>query len=576
MLNRILYQIVFNFLLVCGIFACSLSQYKLSDPIQLTSADNTNIVWPADNPAAVYINGNLWYDIQDYLQFPDYSYRPEVQEQIRWLQIHQASINHLIKQAAPYIHYIYEQTQKRNLPAELALLPMIESAYDPFKYSKAGATGLWQLMPGTASGLRLKIDWWYDGRRDIVASTKVAFDYLAYLNDFFTNDWLLAIAAYNCGEGAVQAAVDYNRRRGRPTDFWSLRLPAQTKIYVPKLLALSTIIRDPERFGMNLTPINNAPYLKQINIGSQIDLNQAAKLAGVSETTIRKLNPGYRRWATDPDGPYALLIPVARADGFVQRLNALPKDKRVTWREYIVRKGDTLSTIAYKYKTNSRILKQVNSLHNNKIRPKQQLLIPVAFHGSIKSPIVEQRATIAEEKLPGPNRVIHIVENGETLWTLAEKYGVTVREICFWNNLKPRQRLSSNQKLLIWAPSHAKLIYTRTYTYKVLSGDSVWLIARRFNSSVKKISRINHIKNNVIHTGQVLTVPGSIHHTKKHKSTSPHKPSHQHYIVHTVKPGDSLDKIAHKFHIGRDKLKKWNNMEKVKYIYPGQKIYIYR
>jgi len=562
--------------MVCGIFACSASQYKPSDPIQSTSAHNTDILWPTDNPAAIYINGNLWYDMQDYLQLPDYSYRPEVQAQIKWLQIHQASLNHLIKRSAPYIYYIYEQTQKRNLPAELALLPIIESAYNPFKYSKAGANGLWQLMPGTASGLRLKIDWWYDGRRDIAASTKAAFNYLAYLNDFFTNNWLLAIAAYNCGEGAVQAAVDYNRRRNRPTDFWSLRLPVETKVYVPKLLALSTIIRDPERFGINLTPINNAPYLKQVNVGSQIDLNQAAKLAGMSETAIRKLNPGYRRWATDPDGPYTLLIPIDKADGFVQRLNALPRDKRVTWREHIVKSGDTLSTIAYKYKTNSRILKQVNNLPKNIIRPKQRLLVPVAYHGSIKSPIVKQRATIAEEKLPGPNRVIRIVGNGDTLWTLAEKYGVTVREICFWNNLKPRQRLSSNQKLLIWAPPHAKLIYARTYTYRVVPGDSVWLIARRFNSSSKKISQINHIKNNVIHTGQVLTVPGTIHHTSKHKSTPVHKPSHQHYLVHTVRPGDSLDKIAHEFHTGRDKLKKWNNMEKVKYIYPGQKIYIYQ
>jgi len=575
MFNKILNQIIFNFLILCVIFACTPSNHTIRDPIQLSTDNQESATWPIDSPVAIYINGNLWDDLQDYLQFPDYSYRPEVQTQIEWFQNHPLALKHVIEQSAPYIYYIYQQTQRRGLPAELALLPIIESAYNPFKYSEAGANGLWQLMPGTASGLRLKINWWYDGRRDIVASTKAALDYLAYLNDFFTNNWLLAIAAYDCGEGAVQSAIDHNKRHDKSTDFWSLRLPEETMIYVPKLLALSTIIRDPERFGVNLTPINDAPYLKEVDIGSQIDLSQAAKLAGVSETTIRKLNPGYRRWATDPDGPYKLLVPIAKADGFMQRLNALPKDKRVTWREYVVREEDTLSTIAYEYKTNSRILEQVNNLHNSIIRPKQRLLIPVAFHGSIKSPIVKQRATIAEEKLPGPNRVIHIVESGETLWTLAEKYGVTVREICFWNNLKPRQRLSPNQKLLIWAPSHAKLVYTGKYTYKVTTGDSLWLIARRFNSSAKKISQINNIKNNIIRIGQVLTVPGSIHQTSE-KSTPIYIPSNQHYVVHTVRPGDSLDKIAHEFKTTSDNLKKWNNMENVKYIYPGQKIYIYR
>jgi len=559
--KKSIYQIIFIFLILCGIFACSPSDYKPSDP---APDPTTNIAsWPTDNPAEISINGNLWDDMQDYLQLPDYSYRPEVQKQIAYLQRHQASLNRTIKQSAPYIYYIFQQTQKRNLPAELALMPIIESAYNPFKYSYAGANGLWQLMPGTGSGLGLKINWWYDGRRDLVVSTKAAFDYLSYLNDFFTNNWLLAIAAYNCGEGAVKAGIRHNQRGNESTNFWSLHLPTQTKVYVPKLLALAAVIRDPERYGINLQPINDAPYLQEVDVGSQIDLSQAAKLAGISVSTIHKLNPGFRRWATDPDGPYTLLLPISKVRGFEQRLDALPENKRVTWREHLVKPGETLGSLAVQYKTNIFIIKQVNHLHNDIIRPKQLLLIPVQFHGSLESPVVKERATIAEEKLPGPNRVSHIVQRGETLWTLAERYGVTPREIRYWNNLKPRQQLSANQKLLIWAPPHAKLVHTHIYKYKVQPGDSLWLVAHRFNASMQQIRHTNHLKGNTIHAGQVLTIPSRIY---RH---------HRQYIVHKVKPGDNLATIAHEFHTTTHNLVKWNHLEKTKYLHPGQKIYIY-
>lgn len=570
-----IYNIVFIILIACTLCTCSQENSELAGK---QIAVNANDIWPADDsPAAVSINGNLWDDMQDYLALPDYSNRPEVQQQIRWFQHHQGYINRVIARAAPYIYYIYQQTQERNLPAELALMPINESSYNPFRYSEVGANGLWQFMPGTASGKGLKIDWWYDGRRDIAASTNAAFDYLAYLNDFFSGDWVLAIAAYDCGEGTVQAAIEYNKRHNRPTDFWSLHLPKETESYVPKLLALSAIIRDPYRYGIRLLPINDAPYLKEVNVGSQIDLAQAAKLAGISVDTMHKLNPGFRRWATDPDGPYTLLLPADKAAGFMQRLNALPKNQRVTWQEHIVQPGDTLSTIAYKYKTETRILKQVNQLSGNIIRPKQRLLIPVAFHGSLKSPIVKQHATIAEENLPGPNRVIYVVENGDTLWTMAEKYGIKVNQLRFWNNLPSNTTLSPNQKLLIWVPSHTRPSYTHTYIYKVEPGDSLSVIAHRFNSSSKQIRKANHLKNNTIRAGQVLTVPGGIHHAQKQHNTQPHitLPPHTRYLIHTVKSGDNLQKIAHEFHTTSSNLEKWNNLENTKYIHPGQKVYIY-
>lgn len=534
------------------------------------------VITPNDYPAGITINGNLWDDIQDHLQLPDYSNVPAVQKQIIWFQKHQEYLNYMIKKSAPYMFYIYQLTVRRNLPAELALLPMVESGYNPFGYSAVGANGLWQMMPGTASGLGLKIDWWYDGRRDIVTSTNAAFNYLAYLNDFFTNDWLLAIAAYDCGEGTVQHAMKYNKEHELPTDFWYLHLPKETEIYVPKLLALAAIIRDPNRYGITLLPINNAPYLAQVDVGSQIDLNQAAKLANVSVTTIRKLNPGFRRWATDPDGPYTLLVPADKEEAFKQRLSVLPKNERVTWREHTVKSGNALITIAHNNKTSINIIKQVNHLKNNIIHPGQRLLIPVAYRGSITSPILRQRTTITEEKIPGPQRVVHIVKNGDTMWTLAEKYGVSTREIRFWNSLSSEQRLLSSQKILIWAPPHAKSVHKHVYTYKVIPGDSISVIAHRFNSTAKAIRTANHLKNNTIHAEQVLTIPGKSYHVKYHHRSS-HRilPPYKRYLIHTVKPGDNLQKIAHEFHTTTANLKKWNKLEKDKYIHPGQKLYIY-
>lgn len=518
-----------------------------------------------DNPAQITINGNLWDDMQDNLQLPDASDQPRVQEQILWFQRHRGYLNKIIKQSAPYIYYIYQQTKIRNLPAELALVPIIESEYYPFAHSKVGAIGLWQMMPGTASGFGLKINWWYDGRRDLIASTKAALDYLAYLHDFFTNDWLLAIAAYDSGEGTVQKAVAYNKRHKRSTSFWSLHLPKETLVYVPKILALSAIIRDPYRYNINLMPINDAPYLEQIDVGSQIDLDQAAKLAGMKTKTLRFLNPGYRRWATDPDGPYTLLVPANKAAGFRQRLDALPNDQRVTWRVHYVTAGETLGVIAHKYRINMTILKKVNHLKTNIIRLKQKLYIPEHFHGKLKSTIIKQKSTIAEESLPGPQRVVHLVCNGDTLWTIADKYGVKVRELCFWNHLTSKTALTKNQKILIWAPPHKYTLRTHIFYHKVKSGDSLFVIARHFNSTAKEIRRANHLRNNTIHVGQKLKIPHYEHiinhyyHVYHHN----HRSTYHHSLLHTykVQPGDSLSGIAHRYKTSVQNIKHLNKLK---------------
>ena len=172
------------------------------------------------------------------------------------------------------------------MPLEFALLPVVESAYEPFAYSVSRAAGLWQFIPATGVRFGLKQDWWYDGRRDVIESTRAALDYLQALHDQFDGNWLLAIAAYNVGEAAVQRAIDYNRAHGRPTDFWHLNLPAETRAYVPKLLAMKRLMAEPERYGLAFAAIPNEPYFAVIDTGSQIDLTVCAQLAGVSYDEI--------------------------------------------------------------------------------------------------------------------------------------------------------------------------------------------------------------------------------------------------------------------------------------------------
>ena len=218
--------------------------------------------------------------------------RPSVPRQIAWYKKHPEYIRKLSENARPYMYYVYHEVKKRGMPAEIALVPMIESGYDPYAYSHAGAAGLWQMMPTTAAGFGLHLNWWYDGRRDIYASTTAALDYLEYLHNFFHGDWLDALAAYDSGEGHVLSRIRYNAHHHRDTHFWALKLPRETRRYIPKLLALSQIIEHPRQYHVYLPPIPNKPYFSRITTPGQIDLNVAAKHAEIDINKIYELNPG--------------------------------------------------------------------------------------------------------------------------------------------------------------------------------------------------------------------------------------------------------------------------------------------
>lgn len=494
---------------------------------------------------------DFWEELRSNFRLPiNYDSR-EVQQNILWFQKHQAYIDKTFARAQPYIYFIFKEAVDRNLPAEVTLLPVIESSYNPFLYSPAGATGLWQMMPGTASGSGLKINWWYDGRRDVVASTEAALNHIVHLYDFFDHDWMLAIAAYDSGEGKVKAAVKNNSAQGLPGDFWHLKLPRETKSYLPRLMALAAIIKDPDKYNISLPPLTNKPYFASINVKSQIDIIQAAKYADESVATIRLLNPGFRRWASDPDGPHSILLPVAKAKVFKERLAAAAQNERVTWQKHRVGRKETLQSISRKYNIDVGLLRKINDLSTNLVHYKQELLIPKTLlkEELTEDSIDQAQKKIAAEKLPGPQQYVHKVKRGDTIKSVAQIYGVKSDEVSYWNQVYSDKALLADDELVIW--QYEKKLPQQTHprpvlVYRVKSGDTISKISRKYKVKVATLVRLNKLHNNHIKPGQKLRIPGKYpaqhvalsNHSHKRKPR-PKKPQcylsgkqHQHLAKH--------------------------------------------
>lgn len=457
---------------------------------------------------------NVWNYLGKHFTLPSDGGDGRVQGELNWFADHGEYLQRVATRARPYLYYIIQEINKRKMPLDIALLPVVESAFDPFAYSNGRAAGLWQFIPGTGRRFDLKQNWWYDGRRDVAASTHAALDYLQYLHDEFHGDWLLALAAYNSGGGTVSRAIEHNKRRGLPTDFWHLDLPAETRAYVPRLLAICKLVATQGHFGVDLPPIPNSPYLAQVDVGGQIDLATAAKLAGISTQQMYLLNPGFNRWATDPDGPYTLLIPLDAENQFQKGLADLPPHDRVQWATHRVHSGDTLGAIARRYHTTLAVLRELNGIHGNTIYLRQTLLVPVA------------RATLADAALHAEARVaklrhhdsahVHFVRNGESLWTIARHYGVSTSQLAAWNRIGTHSILHIGQRLVIHSHSARYSAASfrsdpndirRTIHYTVRSGDSLFSISNRFRVSVDDIAGWNNLDtSDYLRPGQHLTL----------------------------------------------------------------------
>ena len=434
---------------------------------------------------------------------------PRIKAQRDWYAKHPSYINRVLRRSQPYIHHIYTEASARGIPAELVLLPIVESAFDPFAYSHGRAAGLWQFIPGTAKMFGLKQTWWYDGRRDVLASTDAAFNYLESLSKRFSDDWLLALAAYNSGAGTVNRAIRRNKKLGKDTDYWSLKLPKETTAYIPKLLAIAQIIRQPEAFGIKITPIPLEPYFAKVETQSQIDLAQAAKLAEIDLNELYSLNPGFNRWATDPDGPHHLLVPIAKSKFFEANLQSLPKSERVEWARYPIKPGDSLIKIAKSFNTTPQLIRDINHIKGNTIVAGKTLLIPKASgNDSDYALSLEQRLkTIKNKSVSGRSKQVHVVKAGDNFWDLARKYKTNHYSLAKWNGMAPNDTLRIGQKLTIWSDKKGASGNLKRIFYKSRKGDSYARIAQKFNVTLAQLQQWNQINlNKYLQPGKRLTL----------------------------------------------------------------------
>ena len=393
---------------------------------------------------------DLWLRIRDGFSMPDLA-GSLVAEKTAWYVTHPEYLKRVFERSRKYLFHIVEEIEKRGLPTELALLPMVESSFNPMAYSHAHAAGLWQFIPGTGKRYELAQNWWYDGRRDIVASTAAALDYLTDIYQMH-GDWHLALASYNWGENAVARALEKNRAARLPLDYSSLSMPLETRHYVPKLQALKNIIANPALFGIELEPIPNQIYFTSVYFTSvtksrDIDIRLAAKLAEMSVEEFIALNPGFSRPVIRAQLTPRIVLPADRVAIFHENLSKYDDKSLVSWQTYQPKKDDTLEAIAKKFGVALAELKEVNGIGRQARTMPALMVVPMA--SSLATGRHPGRLPIMYAPpiaVSGPRNFTHTVKAGETLPTIAQRYGVSVENLRRWNKIG---RLAAGQKLSI-------------------------------------------------------------------------------------------------------------------------------
>ena len=390
-----------------------------------------------------------------------------------------------------FIYYVIEELQRNNLPVELAFLPFIESSYDPFSISSSGAVGLWQIMPKTAELLGLKENWWVEERHNPFKSTDAAIRYLDYLYKRFNKDIYLVLVAYNAGPTFTSKAIQKNSRRATNVSYKDLSLSVQTRNYIPKFLALIELINNNEKYNIELPEI---PYLKvvdKISFEEQIEILNFSDFLNIKPELLYKLNAGYTKWATDPNMVSTFYIPVENKIKYETNGQEYVQAQKINWISHDVLKGESLWALAKKYKTKIDIIRQVNQLESDALSINQILLIPV---GQASSNIL-----IPFEA--------HVVSEGDTLWSLSRKFGVSRKKIMDINNLDDESILKIGQVLNIGNKNIYRNIESkkRTILYSVKQGDNLSKISKLFNVSIKTIRQDND-NLDIIRPGQILKI----------------------------------------------------------------------
>ena len=360
---------------------------------------------------------------------PEVSSLREFRRKLRRYHGNQDYFDTLGKNARPWLYHVTRQLAMRGIPGEIALLPAVESGYDPRAVSSRKAAGLWQILPGTARDLRLTRSWWYDERHDAPAATDAALEYLVSLHELFNGDWMLAVAAYNCGPGNVRRAIRRAGLRLETAEYAAIEryLPRETRSHMARWLVFSEIVAMPRLHNVDIEAIPWRPYFTEVSGRTQINLATTARRAGLPPAELAVLNLGIRRGMTAPNGPHRLLVPAEHAERVRRTLSDARPVQVAELRRYRVRQGDSLSEIAENHGTTVRALMSANRLNSHLIRAGRDLMIPMSG--------------VASSEPVGSGARVHVVSRGESLWLIARQYRTTVSSLRDWNRIAPGSNL---------------------------------------------------------------------------------------------------------------------------------------
>ena len=447
---------------------------------------------PLEVSEDILVYENVWDRIKDASTSEQTNLDEKTLEYINTYLANPAQLDKLLEKGRYFIFFVLEELDRYRLPAELALLPYIESNYDPFSISASGAMGIWQFMPATARIYNLKDTWWYEQRHDPLVSSKAAVRYLAYLHNRFNKEITYTLAAYNGGPTRLEKQIKLNKRAGQPTNYENLKLPKQTKEYVPKFRAILELVLNADKYGINLPNFPNKKVLGSIELDGQVEILAFSEFAGLKPEFVYKLNAGYTKWASPPGKKTKFNVPVELEGTLNLKKDQFIQTNQINWVTHKVSKGDSLWKIAEKFETEVNVLKKVNYLASNILSLNQELLIPLSN---------DQNQTFIPYQA-------HIISEGDTLWNLGIQYKISPAEIAKNNGLRINSPLSIGKELNIGNKNIYRTINSkkRTILYSVKQGDSLFRIADVFNIEISDIRSINELSNNEIKPGQVLKI----------------------------------------------------------------------
>ena len=400
--------------------------------------------------------------------------------------------NDYLNKSYYFIYYVIQELEAANLPVELALIPFIESNYDPFSISPSGAVGLWQFMPKTGRIFNLEKSWWSEDRHDPFRSTHAAIGYFKYLFERFDNDIYLALAAYNAGPTYLDRQIKKNYRRGMDTDFWSLSLNSQVTEYIPKYVALREVVFNSEKYNVNLPFVPVESVVQKIEIPGQVEILTLSEYLDIKPELIYKLNAGYTKWASAPKDKSIFYVPIEKTFLLDSPDSPFENVNQINWISHVVVSGDSLWKLAKKYDTEVRIIKEINYIDSDLLSINDTLLIPLSKSKSNNFIPYE----------------MHIVSEGDTLWDLSKKYNIAIEDLIRMNSLNKDSYLQLGQQLTIGNKNIHRNIESkkRTILYSVKQGDNLYKISDLFDVTVESIKEINDFETSDLMPGQIIKI----------------------------------------------------------------------